>query len=213
MDSRFNPSDVIRLDLPSVETVLEDIGLGGATASRSMAEWREELEAAHSEGFAAGIEHARAILDREVKEELERSRQNNALLDAAIRGLHQARAQQLSLELADIIRFSIELTQRILRTEVAQPLDRIRQIVEETAESAATQETFLVRVAAENLDEVNAVLIPRLLEQGLEAVAIVGDGFDPHDLVVESGARVFDARIATAFERVVNELGSWHHDS
>jgi hypothetical protein len=148
-----------------------------------------------------------------VKEELERSRQNNALLDTAIRGLHQARAHQFSLELADIIRFSLELAERILRAEVAHPIDRIRQIVEETAESAATQETFLVRVAAENLDDVNTLLIPRLLEQGLEAVAIVGEGFGSHDLVVESGARVFDARISTAFERVVNELGSWHHDS
>lgn len=213
MDSHSNPSDVIRLDLPSVETVLEDIGLGGATASRSMSQWREEMEAARSEGFAAGIEHARAILERELKEELERSRQNNALLDSAIRGLHQARAHQFALELADIIRFSLELAQRILRTEIAQPIDRIQQIVEETAESAATQETFLVRVAAENLDAVNTTLIPKLIEQGLEAVAVVGEGFGSHDLVVESGARVFDARISTAFERVVNELGSWHHDS
>jgi flagellar biosynthesis/type III secretory pathway protein FliH len=178
-----------------------------------MAEWRDELEAARNEGFAAGIEHARAILDREMKEELERSRQNNALLDTAIRGLHQAREQQFSLELADIIRFAIDLAQRILRAEIDQPFDRIRQIVEETAESAEAQETFLVKVAAENLAEVNEALIPRLVEQGLKAVAVVGDGFSPRDLVVESGARVFDARIDTAFERVVNELDSWHHDS
>jgi flagellar biosynthesis/type III secretory pathway protein FliH len=178
-----------------------------------MAEWREELEEARSEGFAAGIEHAKAMLDREMKEEIERSRQNNALLDAAIRELHQAREQQFSLELSDIVRFSIELTQRILRTEIDQPFDRIRKIVEETAESAAAQEKFLVRVAAENLDAVNTELIPKLSEKGLEAVAIVGDGFGLRDLVVESGARVFDSRIETAFERVINELDSWHHDS
>ncbi|WP_298337719.1 hypothetical protein [Ferrimicrobium sp.] len=213
MEPRSNPNDVIRLDLPSVDSVLEDIGLGNATTARSTSQWREELELARGEGFTAGIEHARSILDRELKEELERYRRNNELLDAAIRGLHQARAQQFSLELADIIRFALELTQRILRTDVADPIDRIQKIVDETAESAAAQETFLVRVATDNLEAVSAVVLPKLLDQGFEAVAVVGEGFGIHDLVIESGARVLDARIATAFERVVNELGSWHHDS
>ena len=213
MDSRLSQSDVIALSIPSIEAVLENISLGNATTSRPMAEWRDELEAVRKEGFEAGVKHARTILDREMKEELERSRRNNELLDIAIRGLHQTREQQFSLELADIVRFAIDLAQRILRTEIDQPFDRIRQIVEETAESAEAQETFLVKVAAENLDEVNEALIPKLVEQGLKAVAIVGEGFGPRDLVVESGARVFDARIDTAFERVVNELGSWHHDS
>ncbi|WP_298210236.1 FliH/SctL family protein [Ferrimicrobium sp.] len=213
MDPRSNPSDVIRLDLPSVDSVLEDIGLGSATASRSMSEWREELELARNEGFTAGIDHAKGVLDREVKEELERNRRNNELLDAAIRGLHQARAHQFSLELAEIVRFALELTQRILRTEIVDPVDRIQKIVDETAEAAATHETFVVRVAAQNIEAVNSAVLPRLLDQGFEAVVVVGEGFGPHDLVIESGARVLDARIATAFERVVNEVGSWHHDS
>ena len=213
MDSRSNQPEVIRLDLPSVNTVLEDIGFGASVPTRSATQWREEIEAVRAEAFDAGVEHARAMLDREMKEELARSRLNNDLIDSAIRGLHQARAQQFAVELADVIGFALELVERILRTEIAQPLERIRQIIEETAEAAATQETFLVRVAAQNLDAVQASLLPQLLERGLEAVVVVGEGFGPHDLVVESGARVFDARIATAFERVVRELGSWHHDS
>ncbi|MCI2974638.1 MAG: hypothetical protein MP439_00970 [Ferrimicrobium sp.] len=213
MEARSNPAAVIRLDLPSVNSVLEDIGHASSAPARSATQWREELEAVRSEAFNEGIEHARAMLDREMKEEIARSRSNNELIDSAIRGLHQARSQQFAMELADTVRFGIELAERILRTDIAQPIERIRQIVEETAETAATQETFLVRVASDNLDAVNQTLMPKLLEQGLEAVAVVGEGFGPHDLVVEAGARVFDARLSTAFERVINELGSWQHDS
>lgn len=212
-DSRRNLDGTIRLDLPSVESVLESIGLGDIGISKSSLQWREEIEEARKLGFSEGVEHARAKLLTELDAERERYASHLDLLGAAVASLRRVQSDQFSLDLNEIVAFALELTRKILRAELVLPARRIQEIVDEVSQSASHNQPFVIKVGTELREEIAREILPDLAERGVNATVVVDESLGDLDVVIESGARVIDASIERAFERVLAELGSWRGDS
>jgi flagellar biosynthesis/type III secretory pathway protein FliH len=183
------------LHLPSLDTVLSDLGAEPAGAPTA---WREELERVRTEALA----QARV----EARRELEETR---GALQAAIAAFAAAIERQSGAELREVIEFGIALARRVLEARIVVPEERLISIVREVIESGRRDEQVVVQLAPESAERIGSILVAEALEAGMTAVIVPRAGLGPYDAVIEAGARTIDARIEAAFARVLHELEGW----
>jgi len=194
------------LRLPSLDTVLADLGIGHDPVPSA---WREELARVRTEA----LEQARADARRELEEERRGVEEVRVALKEAIAAFGAAAAQQQSAELREVIEFALALASRVLEARIVPPEERLGHIVQEVIEGGRRDEQVIIQLAPENAERIGSVLVAEVLEAGMTAVIVPRGELGPYDAIIETGPRTVDARIETAFERVLHELEGWHSAS
>ncbi len=195
--------EAVKLELKPVDKVVADVSASGIDPTSAL------VEQARKQAFLEGEAKGRA--DAEAKLEIDRLRlaERMRALDSLLAELRARIEEGLRLEIEEIIRFGIELTQEIMATDLIAPKERIAAVVDEVISGKELNSPLRIRIP-EGLDEDLVVELDQKVQNaGLAAEVVRDKGLGPFDVVVELGPQVVDGRVGAAIERVAKELGGW----
>ncbi len=198
----------VRLDLPPIDRVLTDItsGLNTPVWARRR---EEEIDAARHAGFAEGTEFGRREV--EAKLEIDRRRLNEQLssVKRLIDALDSAIEAGVKLEMEEVVSLALELTSRLLGSDLVGREERILSAVDDAVASSPHRGPVRVVINPSVREPLEPLLAGLSDTSGREFEVYSDDALDSYDVLVEIGPQVFDGRVDAAFERVLQELKGW----
>ncbi len=198
----------VRLDLPPVDRVLSDI-TSGVNTPVWVRRREEELDAARHAGFAEGSEFGRREV--EAKLEIDRRRLNEQLssVKRLIDALDEAIEVGVKLEMEEVVSLALELTSRLLGTDLVNREERILSVVGDAVASSPHRGPVRVVINPSVREPLEPLLAGLAGTSGREFEVHSDATLGSFDVVVEIGPQVFDGRVDAAFDRVLQELKGW----
>jgi len=206
------------------ELPLVDISVSNAQAAKIVADAESEAERllhdarleaeglqyeAQSKGYAEGYEQAKV----EVEEQLQAAWDDRVEglkndLKAVIASIESERSALWKQTEKEIVSFSIEIAQKIVKTEVQQNPRVIGEVIKHALRRVVNKEHIRIRINPQDIDSVRSSREDLLLVlDGATNLEIVDDRrIQQGGCVVETTAGNIDSNIDTQFERITSAL-------
>lgn len=202
------------VELIKAETIAEQMLEEAKAEAEQMimaahAECDEIRAKATEEGFEAGIEQARIDALAEIHAEWDqRIKDLTDDIRQVIAAIQSEKATLWKQTEKDIVTFSIEMAQKIIKTEVQQNPKVIGEVIRHCLRRVVNKERIRVRISPADIDAVRSQREDLMLVlDGAENFEIIDDRrVQQGGCVIETIAGTIDAKMDTQLERVVTAL-------